>query len=245
MREICLDTETTGFDPASGHRIVEIACIELMDGSPTSRPPLHLYINPERDMPEDAFKVHGLSSEFLAQHPPFAKIVDQFLEFIGTDSRLVIHNAEFDMRFLNAELKRCKKPTIDPDRAFCTLIYARRKFPGSPASLDALCRRFEIDNSHRVKHGALLDTELLAEVYVELLGGKQRGLNLSALEAEEANTRPLSPLSAPDRPARPPRPHAASPEELARHAAFVAKLKNPIWLTLAEAPEAAATPTAQ
>jgi DNA polymerase-3 subunit epsilon len=149
------------------------------------------------------------------------------------------------MRFLNAELKRCKKPTIDPDRAFCTLVFARRKFPGSPASLDALCRRFEIDNSHRVKHGALLDTELLAEVYVELLGGKQRGLNLSALDAEEANTRPLSPLSAPDRPARPPRPHAASAEELARHAAFVAKLKNPIWLTLAEVPEAATAPKGQ
>lgn len=245
MREICLDTETTGFDPASGHRIVEIACIELMDGSPTSRPPLHLYINPERDVPEDAFRVHGLSTEFLSQHPPFAKIVDQFIDFIGADSRLVIHNAEFDMRFLNAELKRCGKPKIAEDRAFCTLTLARRKFPGSPASLDALCRRFEIDNSHRVKHGALLDTELLAEVYVELLGGKQRGLNLAGMEAEEVSGRPAAPLTAPDRPPRPPRPHAASAEELARHAAFVAKLKNPIWLASAEGQDAAAAPKPQ
>lgn len=245
MREICLDTETTGFDPASGHRIVEIACIELQDGSPTSRPPLHLYINPERDVPEDAFRVHGLSTEFLAQHPPFAKIADQFLDFIGTDSRLVIHNAEFDMRFLNAELKRSGKPRIEEERAFCTLTLARRKFPGSPASLDALCRRFNIDNSHRVKHGALLDTELLAEVYVELLGGKQRGLNLAGLAAEDADARPQAPLTAPDRPARPPRPHAASADELARHAAFVAKLKNPIWLTLSATPDAGAAPTGQ
>ncbi|HEY0523751.1 MAG TPA: DNA polymerase III subunit epsilon, partial [Stellaceae bacterium] len=177
MRELVLDTETTGFDPAEGHRIVEIACVELMNHVPTGVT-FHRYVNPERDMPPEAFAVHGLSAEFLADHPPFQAIVDDFLAFVRAD-RLVAHNAEFDMRFINAELQRAGRPKLG-----CayedTLALARRKFPGAQASLDALCRRFEIDLSARTKHGALLDCELLAAVYLELIGGRQPGLDLAA-----------------------------------------------------------------
>lgn len=228
MREIVLDTETTGLDPESGHRIVEIACLELVNHLPTGRH-FQAYLNPERDMPRDAEEVHGLTAAFLADKPRFAEIVDKLLEFIG-DAALVIHNAEFDMRFLNAELRRCERPPLG-HRIIDTLMLARRKFPGAQASLDALCRRFAIDNSARTKHGALLDAELLAEVYLELVGGRQAGLDLTGLEIAEAAVAMAAPAPGTATVARPPRPHAPTPEELAAHAAMLAKLKQPIWLS--------------
>ncbi|MCT8331286.1 DNA polymerase III subunit epsilon [Albidovulum sediminis] len=178
MREIVLDTETTGFEPAEGHRIVEIGAVELFNHVPTGRS-YHQYINPERSMPAEAFEVHGLGDDFLRDKPRFVEIAMGFLEFIGSDSRLVIHNAAFDMKFLNAELNWAGHTIIAGERALDTVALARRKFPGSPASLDALCRRFGIDNSAREKHGALLDSELLAEVYLELIGGRQPDFALS------------------------------------------------------------------
>jgi DNA polymerase-3 subunit epsilon len=224
MREIVLDTETTGFDPLTGHRIVEIGCVELMNHLPTGEV-YHQYLNPERDMPEEAFKVHGLSSHFLSDKPVFAEIVAGFLAFLG-DAKLVIHNAEFDMKFINAELARLGFPAIPMTRTIDTVLMARRKFPGAQANLDALCRRFEIDNTHRTRHGALLDSELLAEVYLQLIGGRQPGLELGGSKGGRA----ASTLNDVARTARPPRPHAPLPEELEAHAAFLAKLKKPLWL---------------
>ena len=174
MREIVLDTETTGLDPAEGHRIVEIGAVELFNHVPTGRT-FHVYINPQRAMPADAFEVHGLGDEFLWDKPVFAHVVDRFLAFCS-DAALVIHNAAFDMKFLNAELAWAGQPELPLTRAIDTLEIARRKFPGAPASLDALCRRFGVDNSAREKHGALLDSEILAEVYLELIGGRQPAL---------------------------------------------------------------------
>lgn len=222
MREIVMDTETTGLDPARGDRIVEIGAVELVHHVPTGRH-YHQYINPERDMPEEAFRVHGLSSAFLAGHPVFAAIVDDFLAFID-DSPLVIHNASFDLLFLNAELKRAGRRLFPAERAIDTLPIARRKFPGAPASLDALCRRFGVDGSARKLHGALLDSELLAEVYLHLKGGRQTDLGLSAVERH----RPAAAASQPGQ-ARPYRRFNVPEEELARHEAFIAKLKDPVW----------------
>ena len=179
MREIVLDTETTGFDPETGDRIVEIGAIELVNHLPTGRT-YHAYINPERSMPQGAFEVHGLGDDFLRDKPLFKAVAPGFLDFVGEDSRLVIHNAGFDMKFLAWELRKAGLAPIPIERAIDTVEMARRKFPGSPASLDALCRRFGIDNSAREKHGALLDSELLAEVYLELIGGRQPGLVLAA-----------------------------------------------------------------
>ena len=176
MREIVLDTETTGLDPGAGHRIVEIGCVELLHRM-TSRRNFRASLNPERDMPEEARAIHGLTDEFLAGQPLFEAVVDEFLEFIG-DAPLVIHNARFDLKFLNAELGKLGKPGIEPARAIDTVAMARQRFPGAQASLDALCRRFEIDNSSRDLHGALLDCQLLAEVYLELSGGRQPGFDL-------------------------------------------------------------------
>ena len=176
MREIVLDTETTGLDPYQGDRVVEIGCVELFKGFPTGQT-FHVYINPERDMPAGAFAVHGLSSEFLRDKPVFADIVDDFVTFIG-DAPLVIHNAAFDIAFLNAELERAKRPIIDRARLVDTLLLARRKHPNGPNRLDDLCARYGIDNSRRTKHGALLDSEILAEVYVELIGARQAALSL-------------------------------------------------------------------
>ena len=178
MREIVLDTETTGLEPADGHRIVEIGAVELHNHMPTGRT-YHQYINPARDMPQEAFAVHGLGEDFLRDQPLFADIAAQFLDFAG-EAKLVIHNAGFDMKFLNAELGWCSLPRLPTERAIDTLTMARQKFPGAPASLDALCRRFEIDNSARTLHGALLDSEILAEVYLELIGGRQPDFALSA-----------------------------------------------------------------
>ena len=222
MREIVIDTETTGLDPQSGHRIVEIAAIELVHHVPTGRK-FHRYVNPERDMPADAFAVHGLSGEFLAAHPPFAAVADEFLAFVGDDP-LVIHNAEFDLAFLNAELAVIGRPRLSCPFVD-TLSLARRRFPGSPASLDALCRRFSIDLTARDKHGAEIDCGLLADVYVELLGGRQPGLDFAVVEsAGMALT-----ITAENRPPRPPRVHSATPEELLAHRALLATITNPMW----------------
>ncbi|MEL0012665.1 MAG: DNA polymerase III subunit epsilon [Alphaproteobacteria bacterium] len=222
MREIVLDTETTGLDPNSGHRIVEIGCVETRHHITTGES-FHVYINPERDMPEEAFNVHGLSEQFLSDKPVFAEVVEDLLSFIG-DAPLVIHNADFDMKFLNAELKRVGRPLLDRDRAVDTVTMARRKFPGAQANLDALCRRFEIDLSRRDKHGALLDAELLADVYLQLRGGAQPGLELAGDTSRAGGA-----SVAIERPARPPRAHVPSAEELAAHAALVESLKDPVW----------------
>ena len=222
MREIVLDTETTGLDPDSGHRIVEIACVELLHRLPTGRE-FRKYVNPERDMPEAAQAIHGLSTEFLAEQPLFAAIVEEFLEFIG-EAPLVIHNAEFDLKFLNAELARLDRPAIDAARAVDTVALARQRFPGAQASLDALCRRFEIDNSARDLHGALLDCQLLAEVYLELSGGRQPGFDLDPALRAQAQAPGRQ-----ERPQRPARPHAPSPEETVAHEALLARMKDPVW----------------
>ena len=222
MREIVLDTETTGLDLDSGHRIVEIACVELLHRLPTGRE-FRKYVNPERDMPEAAQAIHGLSTEFLAEQPLFAAIVEEFLEFIG-EAPLVIHNAEFDLKFLNAELARLDRPAIDAARAVDTVALARQRFPGAQASLDALCRRFEIDNSARDLHGALLDCQLLAEVYLELSGGRQPGFDLDPALRAQAQAPGRQ-----ERPQRPARPHAPSPEETVAHEALLARMKDPVW----------------
>jgi len=219
MREIVLDTETTGLDPRQGHRIVEIGCVELINHVPTSRT-WQTYINPEREMPKEATMVHGLTDDFLAKQPVFAEIVDTFLAFIE-DTPLVIHNASFDMGFLNAELKRHGFPTLDMDRATDTVAMARRMFPGAPASLDALCKRFNVDATGRQLHGALLDARLLSEVYLELRGGRQPDLALAARGSESAADGV--------RVFHQPRPHAASEDELALHEAFLRQIKEPMW----------------
>ena len=222
MREVVIDTETTGLDPLSGHRIVEIAAIELFHHVPTGKK-FHCYVNPGRDMPEEAYAVHGLSAEFLAGHPPFAAVVDEFLAFVG-DAPLVIHNAEFDLAFLNAELRHVSRPPLSA-LAVDTLSLARRRFPGAPASLDALCRRFGIDLTARDKHGAEIDCGLLAAVYVELLGGRQPGLEFAV--SPVAGDVSLAAIEA--RPVRPPRPHAATAEELLAHQALLATIANAMW----------------
>ncbi|MBN2631200.1 MAG: DNA polymerase III subunit epsilon [Rhodobacteraceae bacterium] len=229
MREIVLDTETTGLEPSDGHRIVEIGAVELFNHLPTGRT-YHQYINPERAMPKDAFEVHGLGDDFLRDKPVFSAICSAFLQFIG-DAQLVIHNAAFDMKFLNSELQRAGLPGLPMNRATDTLMIARLRYPGSPASLDALCRRFGVDNTAREKHGALLDSEILAEVYLELVGGRQPDF---ALSAASTNPRQDS-ASGPSQDWRPrPRPVPLSPriteEETAAHAAFVARLgEAAVW----------------
>ncbi len=232
MREIVLDTETTGLDPKSGHRVVEIGCVELINHVPSGNV-FHQYINPERDMPVEAERVHGLSAEFLSGHPVFADIATAFVDFIG-DAKLVIHNAAFDMGFINAELAALGIDAIAMDRAIDTVTMARRKFPGAQASLDALCRRFGIDLSERSLHGALLDARLLADVYLELLGGRQHGMDLAAdavAAFQDTSVEEDTSSASNDRPdgRRAPRPHAPSAEELALHTTFVESLKDPIW----------------
>ncbi|WP_042700137.1 DNA polymerase III subunit epsilon [Azospirillum sp. B506] len=224
MREIVLDTETTGFKPEEGHRLVEIGCIELVNHLATGER-FHVYLNPERDMPPEAFAVHGLSAEFLADKPLFNDVAADFVAFIG-DSPLVIHNAAFDMHFLNWELKIAGYPVMPKDRAIDTLLMARQKFPGSPATLDALCKRFGVDNSNRTLHGALLDAQLLAEVYLELLGGRQTGLSFAGGPA--AKSGPSGPVRI-DRPFREARVFAVSDDEAAAHAEMLKKIKNPLW----------------
>ena len=225
MREIVLDTETTGFDHAEDDRIVEIGCIELINHVPSGEH-FQRYLNPERDMPPGAFAVHGLSAEFLADKPLFADVVEEFLAFVGDDA-LIIHNAGFDLGFLDAEMARLGRPALARDRVIDTLALARRKFAGSPASLDALCRRFAIDSSARELHGALLDAELLAEVYLALIGGRQPGLGLGA-EAAESETQPIA-AGDNGSAARRPRRHEPSPAERESHEAFIDNMKDPIW----------------
>lgn len=221
MREIVLDTETTGFEPEQGDRIVEIGAVELYNHMPTGET-YHQYINPERAMPNEAFEVHGLGDDFLRDKPVFAKIGQAFLDFIG-DAKLVIHNAAFDMKFLNAELGWMNLPLIPNDQAIDTLAIARQKFPGSPASLDALCRRFGIDNSSRTLHGALLDSEILAEVYLELIGGRQPDFALSTASSGKsgatAATDTWRPMARPD-----PLPSRLTDEEAAAHKEFIETL---------------------
>ncbi len=222
MREIVLDTETTGFDPLTGHRVVEIGCIELFNHIPTGNE-FHRYLNPERDMPAEAEAVHGLSIAFLSDKPLFPSIADDFLTFIG-ESPIIAHNASFDMNFINAELKRAGKMPLANNRSIDTVTLARRKFPGAQASLDALCRRFQIDTSARDKHGALLDAQLLSKVYLELVGGREPGLALATLE--NASVQQV----AAERVVRGARPHAPTDEERAAHELFLTTLKNPIWV---------------
>ena len=232
MREIVLDTETTGLDPVHGDRLVEIGCVEVFNHIATGET-YHQYVNPQRDMPAGAFAVHGLSEEFLSGHPVFADVADAFLDFIGDDP-LVIHNASFDMGFINAELRRLKRRELPMSQSVDTVRMARRRFPGAPASLDALCRRFDIDNSSRTYHGALLDAELLAEVYLELRGGRQPGLSLAAAEAGASSEAIANEgeIPAPSADVRAARPHAATADEIAAHDAFVATLKEPMWLAV-------------
>ncbi|MEM6636845.1 MAG: DNA polymerase III subunit epsilon [Pseudomonadota bacterium] len=219
MREIVMDTETTGLDPLEGHRIVEIGCVELKGHVPTGAT-YHQYVNPERSMPTEAFEVHGLGDDFLSKQPAFREIADSFLKFVG-DAKLVIHNASFDMKFLNAELGWLKKQPLPTDQAIDTLALARKQFPGAPASLDALCRRFGVDNSAREKHGALLDSEILAEVYLELIGGRQPGFGLTDNLVSTSDSTGTDKASV----ARPaPLPPRITEDERTAHAAFVAEL---------------------
>lgn len=225
LREIILDTETTGLDPAKGDRIVEIGAVELINHLPTGRT-FHVYINPERDMPKEAEAVHGLSAAFLRDKPVFASIAGEFLEFIG-DATLVIHNASFDVAFLNAELGFLRMAPLLPERIVDTLHIARQKHPGAANSLDALCRRYGIDNSRRTKHGALLDSELLAEVYLELIGGRQTALVLEASRVKRTATVVTGPVDV-QRPS--PLPSRLTEAERQAHAAFIAGLgENALW----------------
>ena len=231
MREIVFDTETTGLNPTGGDRMVEIGCVEMFNRVETGRH-FHAYFNPDRDMPFEAQEVHGLSNLFLSDKPRFAELAEELLDFIE-DSPLVAHNAGFDFGFLNFELDRCGRPAVGLHRMVDTLTLARSRHPGAKHSLDALCMRFGIDRSHRVKHGALLDAQLLAQVYVELTGGRQIGLGLVAdtdrmrVTAAAGTVRIREP--------RIPRPHHALVEELERHRAFIAQLANPLWARFAEA----------
>ncbi|MBN2751283.1 MAG: DNA polymerase III subunit epsilon [Rhodospirillaceae bacterium] len=225
MREIALDTETTGLDPDTGDRIVEIACVEMINHQATEEF-YHVYVNPLRSMPEEARRVHGLTTEFLSDKPLFSEIADAFLTFIG-DSPLVIHNAAFDMKFLNAEFKRARMKPLPFERAIDTLRIAQEKFPGARVNLDALCQRFGINNAHRTLHGALLDTRLLAEVYLELCGGREPGLAFSSVD--EKDTKSGAEHVTLNRIFREARPHNPSAEETEAFEGFLESLQNPIW----------------
>ncbi len=230
MREIVFDTETTGLDPSNGDRIVEIGCVELENHMPTGRT-YHQYLNPERSMSEEVIAVHGLTEAFLSDKPTFKEIVDDFLAFIGDDAKLVAHNASFDMKFVNAELAWAGREPLSNDRVVDTLIIARKKFPGARVNLNELCKRFGVDNSARTVHGALLDSELLAEVYLELLGGRQPGLvlNAGAVETVTAQSTNTVQLTSVERPFHEPRSFPATAEEVEQHTEFVKKIKNNIW----------------
>jgi DNA polymerase III subunit epsilon len=232
MREIVFDTETTGLSPQNGDRMVEIGCVELYNRVETGRT-FHSYFNPGRPMPSEAEAVHGLNDRFLSDKPNFGDVCEALIEFIG-DSPLVAHNAGFDFGFINHELGQCGRPAVCPSRMVDTLAIARHRFPGAKHSLDALCTRFGVDRSLRIKHGALIDAQLLAQVYVELTGGRQIGLGLVA-EVIGPETVGAESLADPDTIVaiiRPPRPHAPLPEELERHTAFLATIREPIWSRL-------------
>ncbi|PKR88595.1 DNA polymerase III subunit epsilon [Pleomorphomonas diazotrophica] len=238
MREIVFDTETTGLDPKTGDRLVEIGCVEVVNRFPTGRN-FHVYINPGRSVPKEAFDVHGLSDEFLADKPRFEQVADDFIAFVG-EAQLVAHNASFDMGFINFELKASGRSVFGAERVIDTLMMARRKHPGAPASLDALCNRYGIDRSKRIKHGALLDAELLAEVYLELTGGRQAGLDLTvavqAASASETGGRVAL------RPRPVPLPSRLSPAEADAHAAFIAAIgEKALWNAYSGSDERAET----
>jgi DNA polymerase-3 subunit epsilon len=222
-RSVLFDTETTGLDPAQGHRVIEIAALELENDLPTGRH-FHALVQPDRDIPEDAIRIHGITPQKLAGKPRFAEIVDDMLAFFG-DGMLIAHNAPFDFGFVSAELKLAGRPPLDRARMVDTLALAKARFSGMPNSLDALCRRFGIDLSERTSHNALLDCKLLAEVYIELTGGRQRGLSLAS---DAQNALPVAVYSAIA--GRTPRLVVPTAGELAAHAAFVARLKDPVWL---------------
>lgn len=226
-REIVLDTETTGFEPEEGHKIIEIGAVELDNHVMTGRT-FQVYINPERDVPQDSVAVHGITGEFLKDKPVFSQVYMDFIDFIG-DGTLVIHNAAFDMKFLNYELKKVGYKALPMDNVIDTLDIARRKFPGSPANLDALCRRFNIDLSVRDYHGALLDSQLLAEVYLELLGGRQHGMMLGANNSDSERLQTVASVPPKERPFREPREFKPSTEELAAHNDMLEKLEDPLW----------------
>ena len=220
MREVILDTETTGLNPSNGDRVVEIGCVELVNHISTGET-YHQYINPEKPMPEDAFKIHGLSDDFLSTFPKMSEVIDDFLNFIA-DSPLIIHNAEFDLRFLNAELELLKRPPLNINKAVDTVKLARNKFPGASVSLDALCKRFNVDNSSRSLHGALLDADLLASVYLELIGGKQPDFELSSKELMRKTVDEKQSN-------RNPRAYKLTEKENKAHKEFLEKLTKPIW----------------
>jgi DNA polymerase-3 subunit epsilon len=227
MREICLDTETTGLDPKDGHKVIEIACVELVNKVKTGNF-FHTYVNPRRDVPQEATKVHGITTEFLQDKPIFDHIAHKFLDFIK-DTKIIIHNAAFDTKFLNHELRILGLNSLDSSNIIDSLAIARNKFPGSPNSLDALCRRFGIDLSKRVKHGALLDTELLADVYIELMGGAQGGFNFDASKAEVKAAMQDEVFEVVRRKIAK-RDFSLSDEELMAHKAFIEKnIKNNLW----------------
>lgn len=232
-RLIVLDTETTGLDPKSGDRVVEIGCVELIGCVPSGNE-FHCYINPLRDMPAGAEAIHGLSAAFLAQHPCFAEHAARLIAFLG-DAPLIAHNAPFDIGFLDHEFARCGHPPLTMTRAIDTIMLARARLPGAKHSLDALCIRYGIDRAARVKHGALVDARLLAEVYIELIGGRQIGLSLGIAPALRAGDL-SAPAAAAPRPFHPPRPHAPSPEETDRHRTFVSRLTDPLWRLLEDEP---------
>jgi len=227
MREIILDTESTGLDPEKGHRLIEIGCVEFVNRLPTGKV-FHTYLNPERDVPEEAFRIHKLSTEFLRDKPLFSEIHKDFLVFLGEDP-LVIHNASFDLKFINAELQRMNLPFIPLSRATDTVLLARKKFPGSPANLDALCSRFKINISQRSSqgHGALLDAQLLSRVYIELLGGRQIELSIGKEKEREKESGVF--LKNEQTVILPPRPHAPNLEEIEGHRKLCKKIKNPLW----------------
>jgi DNA polymerase III subunit epsilon len=228
MREIILDTETTGLDPKRGDRLIELACVEMVNRIPSGRF-LHELVDPQREVPREAEQIHGISTDMLRGKPLFQDIALKFIEFIG-DAPLIIHNAPFDMGFLNAELRKACFSPLDNERVVDTLVIARRRFPGSPSSLDALCKRFKIDNSKRTKHGALLDSELLADVYVELMGGHQTAMSLDAAEAAGPGAATAAmPIAAKARLRPRPLVPRLTPAELEAHGAFVGTLKNPLW----------------
>ena len=221
-RSVLFDTETTGLDPLKGDRVIEVACLALDNDLPTGET-FHRLIHPQRDVPEDSTRIHGITLDKLRDAPRFEAIVDDLLAFFG-DGMLVAHNAPFDFGFINAELARCNRPSLERSRMVDTLALAKDRFPGMPNSLDALCRRFAIDLSERTTHNALLDCKLLAEVYIELTGGRQRGLSLAADDQASLNVTRYAKVGN-----RTPRLMVPTPDELATHAAFVAKLKDPVW----------------
>ncbi len=227
MREVVLDTETTGLDVHSGHKIIEIGALEIINLVPSGRT-LHLYINPERDIDKEAIKIHGITQEFISNKPTFKQIAQEFLDFINSD-QLVIHNASFDLAFLNSELRQSGFQTISEDKVIDTLKIARQKFPGAQASLDALCRRFQIDNSHRELHGALIDADLLSSVYVELKGGLQPDLQFNEVAIEGREQAKDFQSSFVNRKYRPVRHHEPTKDELNKHSQFLKLISDPIW----------------